>query len=149
LPDLLERAAPMIGIATKFAPTPEAFALAQEAGFRRAEFWTDAAVLARWQEVAALARAHPFDYAIHFPNRLDQSPATLEHTASLSRELDCAAVVIHQPHVDRHGPALLRIAPDLPLAVENHKLTPKEFDRWAEDNAGLALDVEHLWKFTL
>lgn len=139
----------MIGIATKFAPEPAAFATAQQAGFRRAELWTDDTVLSRWEEVAGLAREHPFDWAIHFPNRLEQSSQTLERAVALYRALDCTALVIHQPHLDRHGAVLKRLDSQLRLAVENHKLTPEAFQRWAEESPGLALDVEHLWKFTL
>jgi sugar phosphate isomerase/epimerase len=43
---------------------------------------------------------------------------------------------------------LLRLGPELRLAVENHKLTPEGFATWADANANLTLDVEHLWKFT-
>jgi hypothetical protein len=139
----------MIGIATKFAPRPAAFETAKQAGFRRAELWTDAGVLARWQEVARLARSYPFDYAIHFPNRLDQPPEVLDAIVALYRALDARALVLHQPHQDRHAAALAGRCPDIRLAVENHELTPAEWTRWAEDNPGLALDVEHLWMFTL
>jgi len=44
---------------------------------------------------------------------------------------------------------LLRLEPTLRLAVENHTLTPDGLTKWAEESTGLALDVEHLWKFTL
>src|SRR6185437_8983938 len=37
----------------------------------------------------------------------------------------------------------------LPLAVENHRLTPDAFLDWAQRNPGLTLDVEHLWMYTL
>jgi hypothetical protein len=139
----------MIGIATKFAPTAAAYAAAREAGFRRFELWTDAAVLAGWQEVVALAAAAPGEHVLHFPNKLDQLPETLAHAAALYRALGCQTMVIHQPHVDRHGPALLALDPALRLAVENHKLTPGAFRDWAGRNEWLTLDVEHLWKFTL
>jgi hypothetical protein len=58
-------------------------------------------------------------------------------------------MVIHQPHFDRHADALLALAPEMRLAVENHKLDPDGFRQWAEGNPGLTLDVEHLWAFTL
>src|SRR5436190_1630460 len=139
----------MIGIATKFAPSPALFAQAVQAGFSRAELWLDAAVLARWAAVVELARSFPLQYALHFPNRLEQSPATLQHAANLYQALDCQAMVIHQPHFDRYGATLSALAPGMRLAVENHNLTPAEFDDWAEVNPGLALDVEHLWSYTL
>ena len=93
----------MIGIATKFAPTLPAFETAKQAGFRRAEFWTDAAVLLRHREVAALAGLYPFDYAIHFPTRLEQPAEVIEAAAALYRALDARAMIMHQPHQDRYG----------------------------------------------
>jgi hypothetical protein len=50
---------------------------------------------------------------------------------------------------DRYGAALAAQEPGLVLAVENHRLRPAALEEWAERNCGLALDVEHLWKFTL
>ncbi len=139
----------MIGIATKFAPTQPAFEMARQAGFRRAELWTDADVLGRWQEVVQLARSYPFDYAFHFPNRLDQPAEVLDAAVALYRGLGARAVVLHQPHQDRYGAALAERCPGIRLAVENHHLTADELIGWAESNPGLALDVEHLWMFTV
>jgi hypothetical protein len=139
----------MIGIATKFAPRSPSFETARQAGFRRAELWTDAAVLAGWQSVARLARSYPFDYAIHFPNRLDQPPEVLDAAVGLYRALDAGALILHQPHQDRHGAKLAERCPGIRLAVENHHLNPDELTTWAESNPGLALDIEHLWMFTL
>jgi hypothetical protein len=139
----------MIGIATKFSPTHEAYQSAQGAGFRRAELWTDEGVLAGRRAVAGLAASSGLGHALHFPNRLEQPPETLERVVALSRAIDASAVVIHQPHFDRYSADLYRLAPDLRLAVENHKLSPEGFLDWAGRNPGLTLDVEHLWKFTL
>jgi hypothetical protein len=139
----------MIGIATKFSPTPGAYEAALAAGFRRAELWMDDIVLAGWEAVAGLASSSGLRHALHFPNRLEQSPETLDRVVALSRAVDASAVVIHQPHFDRYSAGLYRLAPDLRLAVENHKLTPEGFLEWAGGNPGLTLDVEHLWKFTL
>src|SRR5205085_1995531 len=116
----------MIGIATKFAPGPDQFETAWQAGFRRAELWTDAAVLARHGVVARLARLYPFDYAIHFPNRLDQPPEMLDAVVALYRAVNARALVLHQPHQDRHGAALAQRCPDIRLAVENHHLMPQD-----------------------
>ena len=44
---------------------------------------------------------------------------------------------------------LKELAPDLNLAIENHVLDRDDFERWADRNPGLTLDVEHLWKYTL
>jgi hypothetical protein len=139
----------MLKLATKFLPRPEAFAVAHRAGFGYAELWLDAEVLANWQTVASVASAFPLEYALHFPNRLDAPEPGLEQTVSLYRALDCRCLVIHQPMFDRHAAALLALEPNLQLAIENHKLTPDQLAHWAEESPGLALDFEHLWKFTL
>jgi hypothetical protein len=139
----------MLKLATKFAPQATAFDMAHQAGFRYAELWLDADVLARWEEVVALARRFPLQYGLHFPNRLHQASPTLEHAVQLYRALGCRCMVIHQPLFDRFHEGLVRLDPTLRLAVENHKLTPEGFDQWAEQSSALTLDVEHLWKFTL
>jgi sugar phosphate isomerase/epimerase len=139
----------MLKLATKFVPETDALETAHRAGFRYAELWLDAAVLADRQNVLHRTRHYPFGYALHAPNRLDLAPHTLESAVSLYRDLDCRCMVIHQPSYDRHHEALLRLEPELRLAVENHKLTLEGFVAWAERNGGLALDVEHLWKYTL
>jgi hypothetical protein len=139
----------MLKLATKFAPRRDEMDRAHRAGFRCAELWLDEAVLAEWEGAAALAREYPFEYALHFPNRLDLAPATLDNAIKLYRALACRCLVIHQPLFDRHHQALLRQEPGLRLAVENHRLDPGEMADWAERNPGLTLDVEHLWKFTL
>jgi len=139
----------MLKVATKFAPRQPDFERAHRAGFRCAELWLDAAVLADWQAIAGLARGYPFAYAVHFPNRLEHAGPALEQAVQLYRALDCHSMVIHQPLFDRHHEELLRLGPALRLAVENHKLDPERFTQWAERNPGLALDVEHLWKFTV
>jgi hypothetical protein len=138
----------MIGIATKFAPILSAFEIALQAGFRRAELWTDASVLIRHDEIARLAKRYPFDYSIHFPNRLEQPNEIIEAAAALYRALDARALILHQPHQDHYGSQLSRLCPGIRLAVENHNLTPDELTEWATKNPGLTLDVEHLWMFT-
>src|SRR5438552_1015279 len=96
----------MIGIATKFKPAPQAFETALQAGFRRAEIWTDEAVLRDHHAVARLAKQYPFDYAVHFPNRLEQPPEVVAAAAELYRQLGATALVMHQPHQDRYAAAL-------------------------------------------
>ena len=139
----------MLNLATKFAPHVAAFAQAVEAGFHCAELWTDAAVLADWEQVAERARQFPLRYVIHFPNRKEQSVETLRHAAALYRALDCQALVIHQPHYDRYADALRRIDPELCLAIENHRLRLSELETWFAQSPHLTLDVEHVWKYTL
>jgi sugar phosphate isomerase/epimerase len=139
----------MLKLATKFTPQPLAFETAHRAGYRHAELWLGPAILADWQNVAAQANHYPLRCALHFPNRLDLSPETLEHATRLFRALDCRCMVIHQPMFDRFHETLARLEPDMRLGVENHRLSPEAFDQWADRNTGLTLDVEHLWKFTL
>jgi hypothetical protein len=139
----------MLKLATKFIPRQPYFETAYRAGFRNAELWLDAAVLADREAVVPLARHYPNRYVPHFPNRLEQTPATLEHAAGLYRELGCRCLVIHQPLFERYHEALLRLEPAMRLAVENHKYTPEAFAHWSEKYADLTLDVEHLWKYTL
>jgi sugar phosphate isomerase/epimerase len=139
----------MLKLATKFAPHLAAFEMAREAGFHHAELWTDAEVLANWKNVAAWAFSQPLEYVLHFPNRKDLSDETLAHAVALYRELGCRAMVIHQPLYDKYAQALDRLWPDICLAVENHKLDHAGLTDWAERNAELTLDVEHVWKYTL
>ena len=139
----------MLKVATKFAPEPVLFEQAYRAGFHHAELYTNEAILAGWEEVADRARYYPLEYVLHAPNKKDISADTLQRLVTLYRALGCQALVIHQPQFDRYGAELQRLAPELRPAIENHLLTPEQFDEWAERNPGLTLDVEHLWKFTL
>jgi hypothetical protein len=139
----------MLKLATKFAPRPTAASNATGAGFQWAELFLDEDILANWQETATLARSAPLGFALHFPNRLHRPEVALDQAVSLYRALDCRCMVIHQPLFDRHSADLLRRCPEMRLAVENHNLTPERLVQWAEHNPGLALDVEHLWKYTL
>jgi hypothetical protein len=139
----------MLKLATKFAPTRSHLEVAYRAGFRHAEIFLDAAIIADWQAAAERAQEYPNAYALHFPNRLDLDADALAAVVSLYRALGCRAMVIHQPMFDRFHKDLLALEPSLRLAVENHKLTLQGFAAWAERNPALTLDVEHLWKFTL
>lgn len=139
----------MLKLATKFAPRLPAMETAYRAGFRFAELWLDEAVLADWQRTAQHISGHPFGYAMHFPNRLESAADALKQAVWLYRKLNSRCLVIHQPMYDKYGEPLTRLEPALQLAVENHKLSAEGLIDWAERNPGLALDVEHLWKFTL
>lgn len=138
----------MLKLATKFAPEPAAFEAAYRAGYRHAELYLDAVVLARAAEAIRLARHYPIDYVPHFPNRGDLGGEALRATVELYRALACRCLVIHRPMFERFGTELLALAPEMCLAVENHKLTPAHLTEWAERSPGLTLDVEHFWKFT-
>jgi sugar phosphate isomerase/epimerase len=138
----------MLKLATKFVPTRDAFEIAHRAGFRNAELWLDASVLADWKPIVPVARDYPFEYVLHFPNRTDLSPATLEQCVELYRALDSRCLVIHQPMCDKYHKTLTDLDRGLRLAVENHALTPDGLRDWAESNPGLTLDIEHLWMLT-
>jgi hypothetical protein len=139
----------MLILATKFIPDRSAFETAQRAGFRAAEFWLNAKLLLEQDRIATLAKQFPFRYALHFPNDGPISDEALKCAASLFRQLDCTAIVIHQPMFDRYAKTLWEIDPGLILAIENHVLNLTKFEQWAEQSPALTLDVEHLWKFTL
>jgi sugar phosphate isomerase/epimerase len=139
----------MLKLATKFRPRPATFEAAHRAGFRNAEFWLDAKVLADWRAVVPLARHYPLEYVPHFPNQLNLTNDALEHAAALYRALGCRCLVIHQEQADVYGERLLWLEPTMRLAIENHLLDPAGLERWAEESPGLTLDVEHLWKYTL
>ena len=138
----------LLKLATKFAPDESMLAMGRDAGYRHAEVWTDAAVLADWRAVAELCARYPLDYVVHFPNREPRDQQALADAVSLCRQLNCRAMVIHQPLFDLLSGRLLALDADLPLAVENHQLSPAEFEA-VLDNPGLTLDVEHLWQYTL
>jgi hypothetical protein len=114
----------MLNLATKFVPRRESIETAYLAGFRHAEWWLNATLLADWESLAELGTQYPFSYVLHFPNRLEQEPKTLRQAASLYRRLGCQAMVIHQPHFDRYAAAFAEIDSGLNLAVENHRLSP-------------------------
>ena len=138
----------MLKLATKFAPDPCSFEMAHSAGFRHAELFLSGPILVDWQTICRHARKYPNSYALHFPNQLDLPPEALDAIVALYRNLGCGSLIVHQPMLDKYREALLRLEPELQFAVENHRLTKDGFSRWAEENPGLALDVEHLWKFT-
>jgi sugar phosphate isomerase/epimerase len=136
-------------LSTKFDPQPAKVENAHRAGFRYAEIWLDPAVLANGRAVAECLLAYPLGYALHFPNKLNLEPLSLEQTVALYRQLRCQSLVIHQPMHDKFRAPLLALDAELCLAVENHRLDPAKFEEWAQRNPYLTLDVEHLWKFTL
>ncbi len=139
----------MLKLATKLAPVSAALETAFRAGFRHAELYLDAAILLDWQGSLARALHYPNSYALHFPNRAELPAEALRGCVELYRGLHCRSLVIHQPLFDRYAAELLRLAPELRLAIENHVLTPAQFAEWAERSPGLTLDVEHYWKYTL
>lgn len=136
--------------ATKFAPrTSDPFTVALESGFRAVEFWLGASLLEQWQEIEEYAKPFPFDYQLHFPNTTELDQEHLESLARLYRNLDCSAVVIHQPQYDQFAEEVLSIEPRIRLAVENHFLdSNRKLRKWADSHEYLTLDVEHLWLFT-
>ena len=138
----------MLKIATKFAPHPAGFETAWQAGFRFAEFWLNGDWLQRVDDIIHQAKQYPLRYVPHLPNKHVQE-ITIQQTVQLYQQLDCQALVLHQPMMDLWGHELRAQCPGIRLAVENHILNEKEFWHWAESNPGLNLDVEHFWMFTL
>lgn len=139
----------MLSLATKFAPIRDAFETALKSGFQAVEFWLDEKLLLDSDAIAKLSLEYPFRYALHFPNRGPISDDALRGLASLYHQLNCTAIIIHQPMFDRYAKAIGQIDAGLDLAIENHVLDESQFDHWAEISPGLTLDVEHLWKYTL
>lgn len=139
----------MLKLATKFIPARPSLEAAHRAGFRNVELWSDAALLEDWHSVARICRDYPFEFVIHFPNRTDLSAETLEHCVRLYRALECRCLVIHQPMFDKYRQPLEAAEPGIGFAIENHRLSPEQFEHWADSNPGLTLDVEHLWLLTL
>ena len=139
----------MLKFATKFVPDLPHFQGASAAGYSFAEFFLNGKLLDRWQEIAEAAQGFSMGYALHFPNRGDLTASQLSAAVNLFRELDCSAIVIHEPMRRRYQDALLQRDSSLPLGVENHRLDPDGFARWADENVWLTLDCEHLWKYTL
>ncbi len=139
----------MIQLATKFVPEPMAFEAAYRAGFRFAEFWTDADLLRQWYQYVPMADEFPLQYAVHFPNRGELDEEGLCDAVSLYNGLGCSAMVIHQSQYRQYGAALEAIDPTIRLGVENHRVRRDEVDAWASDSDWLTLDVEHFWKFTM
>ena len=138
----------MLKIATKFLPSSADFTRAWAAGFRHAEFWLSARLLHDVDDIIKIAKEYPIEYVPHFPNKKNDIQS-VEQAIKLYRELNCQAMVIHQPMIDQWKDDFFSLEPGIRLAVENHRLNEKEFWDWAEKNPGLNLDIEHLWKFTL
>ncbi len=138
----------MLKIATKFVPASVDFLRAWVAGFRYAEFWLSSDLLQDVEQIIKIAKKYPCEYVPHFPNKKNDAQS-VKQAVKLYRELDCHAMVIHQPMFDAWENEFASREPAIRLAIENHQLNEKEFWNWADNNPGLNLDVEHLWKFTL
>lgn len=138
----------MLKIATKFDPQKPHFQLALEAGFRHAEFWLNETRLLEYEQIITDARQFELEYVPHFSNKRVSDEA-LAAAVRLYKDLNCKAMVIHKPMYEAHAEALLKLEPSLRLGVENHRLSPTAFNKWAKQHDWLTLDVEHVWKFTL
>ena len=138
----------MLKIATKIVPEPASFQRAWSAGFRFVEFWLNAELLSDVDTIIKTAQQYPFQYVPHFPNKKNDEQS-VQQAIKLYRELNCEAIVIHQPMIDTWKETFVAQEPEIRFAVENHRLSVEKFWEWAEKNPGLNLDVEHLWKFTL
>lgn len=139
----------MLKFATKVAPLHQRLATAQDAGFSHSEIFLTSKHLETWKNVAAILEKYDMSYGLHFPNRAPLTRKLLKNSVKLYRRLECESMVIHQPMFRLYAQPLLAIDPGLCLAVENHRLNPRNFQAWAKCHEWLTLDVEHLWKYTL
>ena len=89
----------MLKIATKFVPAPTDFLRAWVAGFRYAEFWLSSELLQDAERIIKIAEKYPCEYVPHFPNKKNDAQS-VKQAVKLYRELDCRAMVIHQPMFD-------------------------------------------------
>jgi sugar phosphate isomerase/epimerase len=140
----------MLQLATKFKPdADEPFEIAVAAGMHCAELWTGPDVLEQWEAVVERARRFDLRYALHFPTKRTLTERHFRAFVELYRALDCRAAVIHQLEWDKYAAEVLKLAPDLVLAVENSFLTRDEFRGWETGHKNLTLDAEHVWLLTL
>ena len=139
----------VLKLATKFKADERSIQTAVQAGFEFAELWLDATVLENWKSLANMATNSPLSFALHFPNRDNLTETHLGQAIDLYHALDCSAMVIHQPMLDRYGARLHELDSSVRLGLENHRLTLEAMERWGNDNRWLTLDVEHLWMQTL
>jgi hypothetical protein len=138
----------MLKVATKLAPEWDNLEAAYRAGFRHAELWLDGPLLEDWQAILQRTSRYPLRYAMHFPNRPQVTPEGLRGCVELYRALECPALVIHPPMYEHYGSELLRLDPNLVLAVENGNLSAERLADWAEQSPYLTLDLEHVWMFS-
>lgn len=139
----------MLKFATRAAPLAKRLANARQSGFQFVELSLTTKLVDDWKKIAATATSFDMRYELHFPNRAPLTRQQLKKIAKLYRHLDCKAMVIHQPMFRLYSQDMADLVPGICLAVENHRLNPKNFWHWAETHQWLTLDVEHLWKHTL
>jgi hypothetical protein len=139
----------MLKFATRAAPQAKRLDNAHRSGFQFVELTLAAKLVDNWKKIAATADSYELRYELHFPNRAPLTQQQLKKIAKLYRHLDCKAMVIHQPMFRLYSQEMADLVPGICLAVENHRLNPKNFWHWAETHQWLTLDVEHLWKYTL
>lgn len=139
----------MLKFSSRVPPDAQRLAMVHNAGFRRVEIFLTPKSIKEWKQIATAAENHDMTYGLHFPNRAPLSDKQLNKTIKLYHRLKCESMVIHQPMYRQYGKKMLEIDSELCLAVENHRLNPKSFWRWAKTYEHLTLDVEHLWKHTL
>jgi len=139
----------MLKFASRVPPYSSKLAKVRESGFQYAEIFLTSKSIKEWKLIAEAAESCDLGYGLHFPNRPALNDKQLEKTIKLYRRLNCESMVIHRPMFRDYSEQLLEIDSSLCLAVENHRLKPKSFWRWAETYQYLTLDVEHLWKHTL
>ena len=139
----------MLKLATKFLPERPAFKQAYDAGFRNAELYLNAAVLACVDDVVEISRDFEMNFALHFPNKPELNETHLRNCCRLADELDVSAVVIHEPMFRRYAELLRAIDPKIPLAIENQRVPADRLAAWVHEQGSVTLDIEHIWKFSL
>lgn len=139
----------MLRIATKFLPEKAAFEQAFRAGFRHAEFFLNAEVLERVDEVIETAQQFDMRYALHFPNKAGLANSHLEACAKMFTQLHASAIVMHPPMLRKYEEPLRAINRDLVLAIETMRVPKEELLQWVAKHKAVTLDMEHIWMFTL
>jgi len=139
----------MLKFASRIPADTQKLATIFESGFRRVEVFLTPQSIKACKPFAKIAENYEMSYGLHFPNRAILSEKQLKKTIKLYRRLNCESMTIHQPMYRHYAKQLLIIDSEICLAVENHRLKPKSFWRWANSYEHLTLDVEHLWKHTL
>ncbi len=139
----------MLRFATKLAPQAPLLQQAIISGFRNTEIWLSDELLDDVDAIITTAQKFHMGYVPHFPNGGRITEQRLQQIVRLYQALECETMVIHEPMFDLYGDRMLEIEPGLSFAVENIRYNLDEFWQWAESHAGLNLDVEHLWLFSL
>ena len=137
----------MLKLATKLQPNRQTLELAYRAGFRHTELFLDEQNLLKWQQTLETCREFPFTYVPHFTNKTISTEA-LEGILHLYHELNCQAMVIHEPMFAKYEQEIKSRMPRVRLGIENHFKNPAQLQEFAQSATYITLDIEHLWVLT-